>query len=173
MIKKVKWSNYKNLGDLELDFTDDSGKPFNTIVLAGENGTGKTTVLDSLVTFLNLGTVEPFKFIKYSIINKQFLVSKIKKDRREGYDKSGFHDRINLAKHERKSIYSGHLNDRDKVFQDKEDLRSYGVAYSKARTGFKTNPVVSTTVEQLDNVKHDIDGKKDKMFCLWLFIRSR
>lgn len=161
MIKKIKWANYKNLSNLELDFTDCNGKPYNTIIFAGENGTGKTTVLDSLATFLNLGTVEPFKFIKYSVNSKEFLVSKIKKDRREWYDESGFHDRINLSKHERKSIYSGHSSDRDKVFLDKEDVRSYGVAYSKARTGFKTKPVVSTTVEQLDNVKHDIDEVDD------------
>ena len=52
MITKVKWRNHSVLGDLELDFTKAIGTPYNTIVLAGENGT--------LSTFLNLGSFEPF-----------------------------------------------------------------------------------------------------------------
>lgn len=67
MIKKIKWAHYKNLGDMGLDFTDDSGRPFNTIVLAGENGTGKTTILDTLADFLNLGTIFPFQSIEYCV----------------------------------------------------------------------------------------------------------
>lgn len=35
MITKVKWKNYKALGNLELDFTNATGEPYNTIVLAG------------------------------------------------------------------------------------------------------------------------------------------
>lgn len=52
MITKVKWKNYKALGNLELDFTNATGEPYNTIVLAGENGTGKTTVLESILNIV-------------------------------------------------------------------------------------------------------------------------
>ena len=55
MITKVKWNNHEILGNLELNFTKDDGSPYSTIVLAGENGTGKTTILETLSTFLNLG----------------------------------------------------------------------------------------------------------------------
>lgn len=41
MITRVKWRNHAVLGDLELDFTKANGTPYNTIVLAGENGTGR------------------------------------------------------------------------------------------------------------------------------------
>ena len=41
MIPRVKWRNHAVLGDLELDFTKANGTPYNTIVLAGENGTGR------------------------------------------------------------------------------------------------------------------------------------
>ena len=41
MISKIKWKNHSVLGSLELDFTKDNGKIYNTIILAGENGTGK------------------------------------------------------------------------------------------------------------------------------------
>ena len=58
MITKLKWKDHPILGNLELNFTNSSGKPYNTIVLAGENGTGKTTILETLSTFLNLGVTD-------------------------------------------------------------------------------------------------------------------
>ena len=52
MITKIKWNNHEILGNLELDFTKADGSPYSTIILAGENGTGKTTILETLSTFL-------------------------------------------------------------------------------------------------------------------------
>ena len=65
MIRKIKWNDHAILGNLELDFTKPDGSVYNTIVLAGENGTGKTTILETLSTFLNLGSIEPFEYISY------------------------------------------------------------------------------------------------------------
>ena len=53
MITEVKWGNHVVLGDLELNFTKADATPYNTIVLAGENGTGKTSILGTLANFLN------------------------------------------------------------------------------------------------------------------------
>ena len=75
MITKVKWNNHEILGNLELNFTKDDGSPYSTIVLAGENGTGKTTILETLSTFLNLGSIEPFEFIEYKIENDFFTLT--------------------------------------------------------------------------------------------------
>lgn len=47
-IKKLVVSNYKVFDYLELDFTDTKGQILDTIVLAGLNGSGKTTILDLL-----------------------------------------------------------------------------------------------------------------------------
>jgi len=59
MITNIQWDNDLILGDLNLNFTKDDGTPYKTIVLAGENGTGKTRILQTIATFLNLGTIEP------------------------------------------------------------------------------------------------------------------
>ena len=62
-IRKVKWANHPILGNLELDFiTPATNKPYSTIVLAGENGTGKTTILETINTFLCFGTFVPFNY---------------------------------------------------------------------------------------------------------------
>ena len=67
MIKEIKWDSHSVLGDLSLDFTKPNGDLYNTIIFAGENGCGKTTILSTLSTFLNLGSFEPFSHIKYSV----------------------------------------------------------------------------------------------------------
>lgn len=50
MIKftKIKFLNHPILNNLELNFCDQEGKPVDTIIFAGENGTGKSTILESL-----------------------------------------------------------------------------------------------------------------------------
>ena len=67
-IKKIKWPNHPILGNLELDFTNNAnGQPFNTILFAGENGTGKTSILETISTFLNMGSFQFFDYIEYVV----------------------------------------------------------------------------------------------------------
>lgn len=39
--------------NMKFDFCDSNGNPFETIILAGENGTGKSTLLNAIFDFLN------------------------------------------------------------------------------------------------------------------------
>ena len=52
-IRKLHIKNYKVFNDLELDFTDANGNTLDTIVLAGVNGCGKTTVLEIIRMMFN------------------------------------------------------------------------------------------------------------------------
>ncbi|GHV82446.1 hypothetical protein AGMMS49991_10040 [Spirochaetia bacterium] len=52
-IRKIKFENHPVLGTLELDFTDKQGKTVNTIIIAGENGVGKSLILNSIFEFSN------------------------------------------------------------------------------------------------------------------------
>ena len=47
-IRKIKFKNHPILKDLELNFCDLNGKVVETIIFAGENGTGKSTILNEL-----------------------------------------------------------------------------------------------------------------------------
>lgn len=49
--RKIALKNHPILTNLELDFTDEDNKSVETLILAGENGTGKTSVLDLLYEF--------------------------------------------------------------------------------------------------------------------------
>ena len=157
MISKIKWKNHTILGNLELDFTDANGKPYNTIILAGENGTGKTTVLETLVEFLSLHSFTPFEYIEYVIEGKEYKVFY-----EEGELHSiGFHKRYSAISGETKRIKSNYNNNVETINEDVEDIRHYGVSYSKARSGFKTNIIKSSTTEQIDANKYNNDEKDD------------
>ena len=47
-IKSIKFKNHPILKNLELDFCDANGKAVDTIIIAGENGTGKSSILNYL-----------------------------------------------------------------------------------------------------------------------------
>lgn len=49
--RKISFGNHPILGDLSFDFTDKEGKTINTIILAGENGCGKSVLLEELFQY--------------------------------------------------------------------------------------------------------------------------
>lgn len=157
MITKLKWKNHPILGNLELSLTNALGKPYNTVILAGENGTGKTTILDTLSTFLNLGTFNAFEYIEYNIEDCIYHIY----SQSESNASFGFHHRKNLNDNTEKYINSNKNINRDYINNDLFDIRHYGFAYSKARSGFNTKKVTSTTTQQLDQSKYDNDEKDD------------
>lgn len=156
MITKLNWNNYQQLGNLNLCFLKGDGTPYKNIVLAGENGTGKTAILDSLSTFLNLGSIEPFSSIEYIIDSKKYIDT----PEAEG-SQHGFHTRRNVDDGTTKHISVVGERNKSRISDDKEDIRGYGCAYSRAKSGFLTNPVRSTTTMQLDSEKHFSDQSSD------------
>ena len=50
-IRTIKFENHPILGNINLDFTDENGNTVNTIILAGENGTGKSVTLNTIFDF--------------------------------------------------------------------------------------------------------------------------
>lgn len=160
MIRKVKWNNYKSLGNLELNFVNPStGLPFNTIVLAGENGTGKTTILESLATFLNRQSIRPFEYIEYSVDGNSFYITPDASH--ESYPNKGYHNRREISTGITEIVRSGLNSNIEQIVHDTKDLRHYGFAYSKARSGFRTEPVSSVTTQQVDNDKYEPDEQEN------------
>lgn len=155
MITNIQWDNDLILGNLSLSFTKDDGTPYKTVVLAGENGTGKTRILQTIATFLNLGTIEPFKSITYDIGGVKYTITP--RDVNAGI---GFHKRTKEGEDVSTNV-SGHKGDLNKIKEDTLDIRHYGCAYSKARSGFNTKPVKSTTTQQLDADSYDNDDTDD------------
>lgn len=157
MVRKIKWNNHDILGNLELDFTKPDGSIYNTIVLAGENGTGKTTILETLSTFLNLGSIEAFEYISYIADGIPYTITPNQDDNPQ----LGFHARKNEFDGTTQIICTNRNNSPQLIDSDLSDLRHYGFSYSKARSGFNTQKVKSTTIQQLDSEKYENDSNDD------------
>ena len=155
MIRKIKWNNHDVLGNLELDFTKPDGSIYDTIVLAGENGTGKTTILETLSTFLNLGSIEAFEYINYVAADVPYTITP------DDNPELGFHSRKNETDGTTQVIHTNRNNRPQLIESDLADLRHYGFSYSRARSGFNTQKVKSTTIQQLDSEKYENDSKDD------------
>lgn len=156
-LRKVKWNKHPILGDLSLDFVNhDTGEPYSSILLAGENGTGKSTILEAISSFLNAGPYEHFDYIEYVVDDKIYKTQ----NTTDGNQHKPFFDirdeggGIQQIRHDRNNN-SGLLDTETK------DPRHYGCIYSKARSDYKTQKIRSTTTSELDKKKHDIDAEED------------
>ena len=59
-IRKLQLTGYKVFDELELDFTDLEGNTLDTVVLAGVNGSGKTSLLDLLEAIFSIEVVKDY-----------------------------------------------------------------------------------------------------------------
>lgn len=156
-IRKVKWKDHPVLGDLLLDFVNTgSGQPFETVIFAGENGTGKSTILEELSSFLNLGSFAKFEFIEY-VVNGDVYTAVPVSDRTTH---PNFFDIIN-PDGKTQQIRSDKNNGPDQIKENPLDLRHYGCVFSKARSDYKTKKITSTSVSVLDVEKYDSDIDDD------------
>lgn len=157
-ITKVKWLNHPVLKNIEIDFTNTTNnKPYQNIIFAGENGTGKTSILESLSTFLNIGSFEYFDFIEYLIDEKKYKAVQPNNNSSEIKD---FFDIIDEDGN-RTYIHSNKNNNKQSIETTPSDPRKYGCVFSKARADYKTNEIKYSTTKELDIDKYDNDKEDD------------
>ncbi len=137
-----------------MDFVNPvTDKSYSTVVFAGENGTGKTTILESLNSFLCFGSFKDFSFIEYETDNGIYRISQSKNSN------NFIHHalvRTNMLTGEIKNILGDRIGDAPGQ-GDSEDLREYGSVISRPRADYRTNAITSITSQQLDNDRHESD----------------
>ncbi len=156
LIRKVKWKSHPILGDLLLDLSTPSGSIYKTIVLAGENGTGKSSVLEHLSAFLNLGPFTHFEYIEYSVGDEVLTAvpPSVETNHPNFFD-------VQTVQGSSSKIRTDRSNNPQEIELNKRDLRHYGCAYSKARSDYKTKKITATSTSALDVDKYNIDENDD------------
>ena len=62
-IKSIRIEGHPALGDLDLDFCGPDGRAVDTVILAGENGVGKSTVMGLLYSLISGHADGPFGIV--------------------------------------------------------------------------------------------------------------
>lgn len=73
-IRKISFHDHPILGNLELDFCDLSGNACDTVIFAGENGTGKSTILNELYNIASY-TVPNQMEVEFEYSDRRFTIS--------------------------------------------------------------------------------------------------
>ena len=144
MIKNIQFDS-KLLGKLFLDFTKPDGTPYDVIILAGENGCGKTTILNNISNLFQKSTLVDIDSIAYTINNHQVVLKNKKYESIETVSVDGGAKRRPIA-----------LNITDNGNAE-YNICSKGFAYSKARSGFKLNNIGSVSAKDVDANDKDFD----------------
>ena len=143
----AKYSNHPILGNLELNFRKDDGSPYSTVVLAGENGTGKTSILDSLYSFCNFEVSRTLREVV------------LKGDNYEIYIESTFYAN-NSARGFKAKFPDGKMEEWNcarptyshQIGNYPKDPRNDGVAYSGAQSIYSVGDISSISAKGLDSL---------------------
>lgn len=158
-IIRIQWQSHPILGDLLLNFYNSkSSEAYSSIILAGENGTGKSTILDCLMAFLSgeyPGNRSFLHFVQFEIDNQFFVAL-----RRSGSDELIMDPIIHQTTDQIPNIeeFGQH---QESTSETGSRFRTYGAVLSRARSEYKNNNIRSTTAQELDQTLHDNDQSED------------
>lgn len=135
-IRKIEFKNHPALGNLKLDFCGNDNKAVDTVILAGENGTGKSTLLNELYHIVTYET-NADKEIEFENDTDIFLVKFYSRVLKNGHilwyvsDGKGLNAALATGEFQRKYPIKG-------IFSDVE-------------INFQTNIIASVTSLNLDD----------------------
>lgn len=66
-IKEIKFHSHPILGELMLNFTKDDGSIYDNVIFIGENGVGKSSIIEGMANFLNKKAFDGLEYIKYDV----------------------------------------------------------------------------------------------------------
>lgn len=141
MIQYIEFENHRILGNLKLDFAKNENEAYNTIVFAGENGSGKTAILNAVAGFQRGSYLSDFsseKEVTYFDLDG-IKHSILRSDEKKRYSKT---EEIPDDKWVAPYPFSEHdfYREKNELLEEMPyDIRNRSVVFSEARSGFEVN----------------------------------
>ena len=156
-LRHIQYAGHPILGDLTINLVNpNTNEPYKNIFLAGENGAGKSTILSSISSFLNGGSIDHFASIEYEA-NGEILTASPPEERLKSLSGYIMTDQNGNSTHLYESGSTNNVPDKDNPAY----IRFAGCMFSKARADFKTKKIDASRTTQLDIGKRDDDTKDD------------
>ena len=144
------WDNHPILGNLHLNFEKNDGTPYSTIVFAGENGSGKTSILNSLYDICNFRTNLEVKSINLIDGSHKWTLSFQVISGANSHNPVIYTKAICDDGTEETWDYSRILNS-SKIGTNPKDPRNEGVAFSSAQAVYQVGEVKSISTKAIDS----------------------
>lgn len=157
-IRKIKWKDHPILGDLELSFLKDNDKAYDTVLFAGENGSGKTSILESIANFLIERVTNHIDFIEYENKNENVLARVVGTNPSSSQIPNLTFDKIEEEK-SKKKVKLIPISDQTEI--NEIQPHQFGCVYSKARANFTTSTIQSPRNSTLDTSNINLDDNDD------------
>lgn len=145
-IRKIAFANHPILGNLTLDFCDSEGHCIDTIILAGENGVGKSAILNAI--YMLVSRRADFEAdVEYEKDGRVFLMSYKYRSIREG----------------RRSLYVSDGSGLNTIISSTDLANKHPTTgiYSDVDINFHSNPVSTVTSLTLDEKKESRRSSND------------
>lgn len=145
-IRKIKFHNHPILKNLELNFCDLNGRAIETIIIAGENGVGKSTILNEL-----------YKVVSYNVENPMDV--EMQDDRNCIFELKYYFKEISDELH----ICVRDSNEREYYAREADFKRKYNFngIFSDVDINFNAKNLSSVTSLNLDTVKKSYRSSND------------
>ena len=82
-VRRIKFVNHPVLNNMEFDFTGTDGKAVDTVIFAGENGCGKSILINELYRAVS-GQSPASNITEYEIDGKVYIIKTIRKMQTRG-----------------------------------------------------------------------------------------
>lgn len=149
MISYIQFKNAPRIGSLELDFQNNYNEPCNTIVLAGENGCGKTSILNLISQFLEGAFLSEDSFVDKVVYNDISGSTRVILRQEEALHHTTSYDSIQDFYYERYKLSE----------QMPYDIRNNPIVFSEARTGFEVNAPDGSEMAEIESGQPEYEKK--------------
>ncbi|MFI3330061.1 MAG: AAA family ATPase [bacterium] len=157
MITKIKYKNHPVLANLEIDFTK-QGKPCSKIILVGENGSGKSSLINSISDFLCNASLNNIEKIEYKKEDKTHYITRGTNDDHNGHSLPDYV--LNKCSNERLPVFIDEIyEDEDGKHHDYDDINCNNVAIK-----ISSETVTSEDLIQIKNMLLSLSNSDDEDF---------
>lgn len=133
-ITRLKWNdNHPILSGLDLNLTDSHGNPYKTIIIAGDNGIGKTTILQSILDIMT-GERGDFEAFEYNIGADKYVASGVDGSHIKVKKEGGDFENVQLSHARRNPFDFGEIGRMDDYAPQK-----FSAVMSAASTDFNSS----------------------------------
>lgn len=177
-LREIEFRNHEIFGDLQLSFVDEDNLAFETIIFAGENGVGKSLLLNTLFSLIHLPhTNDELKKLlgegsyEFELNNDEVILTFSKVDYfiKDDFlrDFRDVNIIFSLRFNDSENAHFAYLDCKDKVFSKDVIQPSYVLSdfesnhsnkvkgiFSDVEINFKSNTISSVTSKEIDKLEY-------------------